>query len=101
LRTPTRFTSSRRERFLALWHLQGVTDPTPKPAAARVGTVVWALIIVALVACSATGVVTLFGSKFGPGFPISADALAGDPAPVRERPDAGVRAPPQPAAQKK
>lgn len=39
---------------------------------------VWALVVVAVLACTATGVVTLFGSKFGPGFPTSADALAGD-----------------------
>lgn len=55
-----------------------MTEPTPKPAAARVATVVWALVVVAVLACTATGVVTLFGSKSGPGFPMSADTLSGD-----------------------
>ncbi|MDP3238695.1 MAG: hypothetical protein Q8S33_17390 [Myxococcales bacterium] len=55
-----------------------MTDPAPKPAAARVATVVWALVVVAVLACTATGVVTLFGSKIGPAFPRSADALSGD-----------------------
>ena len=55
-----------------------MTEPAPKPAAARVATVVWALVVVAVLACTATGVVTLFGSKVGPAFPGSADALAGD-----------------------
>lgn len=60
---------------------------TPKPQALRVGTIVWALLIVAFLTLTATGVVTLFGSKFGPGFPVSADALSGDdkPAPRLQR----------------
>ncbi|MDP1917990.1 MAG: hypothetical protein Q8L14_17230 [Myxococcales bacterium] len=62
-----------------------MTDPTPKPAAARFATVVWALVVVAVLACTATGVVTLFGSKIGPAFPRSHDALAGDEPAVPER----------------
>jgi hypothetical protein len=38
--------------------------------------VVWAIVIVGLLACSATGVVTLFGSKFAPLFGMSPEALA-------------------------
>lgn len=58
-----------------------MTDP--KPQALRIGTIVWALLIVAFLACTATGVVTLFGSKFGPGFPPSVDTL------IEHRRDAG------------
>ncbi|MBL8922334.1 MAG: hypothetical protein JNJ54_26015 [Myxococcaceae bacterium] len=70
-----------------------------KPTALKAATIVWALVVVAILACTATGVVTLFGSKFGPGFRVSADALAGDePAhPRLQRADAGAPAPPTPA----
>lgn len=40
----------------------------PKPPFLKAATIIWALVIVAALACTATGVVTLFGSKFGPGF---------------------------------
>lgn len=67
-----------------------------KPAALKAATVMWALVVVAFLACTATGVVTLFGSKFGPGFRVSADTLAGDEPPRAQRrpPDAGSPAAP-------
>lgn len=40
----------------------------PKPPFLKAATIIWALVIVAALVCTATGVVTLFGSKFGPGF---------------------------------
>ncbi len=57
-------------------------DPATKPAWLRTTTIVWALVVVAVLVCTATGVVTLFGSKFGPLFGASADALAGPDGPV-------------------
>jgi hypothetical protein len=50
-------------------------------------------VVVAVLACTDTGVVTLFGSKFGPGFRMSANTLAGDDAPAahsRAHADAGA-----------
>lgn len=62
-----------------------------KPPALKAATIVWALVVVAVLACTATGVVTLFGSKFGPGFRMSAESLAGDQSvPPRRAQDAGV-----------
>jgi hypothetical protein len=62
-----------------------------KPPALKAATIVWAIVVVAVLACTATGVMTLFGSKFGPGFRMTADQLAGDQSvpPVR-RVDAGA-----------
>ncbi|MBM4782958.1 MAG: hypothetical protein GQE15_35210 [Archangiaceae bacterium] len=45
-----------------------MSEPTAKPPFLKAATVIWAIVIVAALACTATGVVTLFGSKFGPGF---------------------------------
>lgn len=64
-------------------------EPKPKPTWLKTTTIVWALVVVGVLACTATGVVTLFGSKFGPGFRHSAEALAGEPEGPRPR-DAGV-----------
>lgn len=54
-----------------------MSEPQPKPPALKAATVVWALVVVAVLACTATGVVTLFGSKVGPAFALSAQDLAG------------------------
>ncbi len=43
-------------------------EPSSKPPFLKAATVIWALVILAALVCTATGVVTLFGSKFGPGF---------------------------------
>ncbi|MER2559859.1 MAG: hypothetical protein ABTQ32_04015 [Myxococcaceae bacterium] len=45
-----------------------MSEPASKPPFLKAATIIWALVIVAALACTATGVVTLFGSKFGPGF---------------------------------
>lgn len=45
-----------------------MTEPTSKPPFVKAATIIWALVIVAALVCTATGVVALFGSKFGPGF---------------------------------
>lgn len=54
-----------------------MTEPTSKPPFLKAATIIWALVIVAALACTATGVVTLFGSKFGPGF--DPDRIPRDP----------------------
>jgi hypothetical protein len=64
----------------------------PKPPALKAATIVWALVVVAALACTATGVVTLFGSKFGPGFGLSARQLTEEPpSEGRNRVDAGAQ----------
>lgn len=61
----------------------------PKPPALKAATIIWALVIVAALACTATGVVTLFGSKFGPGF--DPERVRRTPPTIRQTfaPDAG------------
>lgn len=66
-----------------------MTEPASKPPFLKAATVIWAIVIVAALVCTATGVVTLFGSKFGPGFDPERIQRTPPSSSRHARPDAG------------
>lgn len=63
----------------------------------KAAVVIWAVVVVAVLAVTATGVVMLFGSKFGRIRPPTADELAGPHHSKRAKShDAGTPAAPEP-----